>query len=167
MMSFRGGVSMGIYPTKAADNIYCQCRKAAVIKNEKLRTREGAAELLGYSVSALAGWELETDRPSPEAVMLMAEVYQAPELKNYYCRKVCPLGLGMPELKVRDIDRITILAISAIKKVCQSKENLLDIVADGVISESEKPELEEIIKNMDELTDVAQSLKAWAVKNME
>lgn len=157
---------MGTYQTKAAGNIYCQCRKAAVIKNEKLRTREGAAEVLGYSASSLAGWELDTDRPSPEAVMVMSEAYQAPELKSYYCRNVCPLGAGMPELKVRDIDRITVLAISSIKKVCQSKESLLDIVADGVITEDEKPELEQIIKNLDELTDVAQSLKAWAQKNI-
>lgn len=157
---------MSSYTTKAAGNIYCQCRKAAVLKNEKLRTREGAAEVLGYSVSALAGWELDTDRPSPEAVLTMSEAYQAPELKSHYCRNICPLGAGMPELKVRDIDRITVLAISSIKKVCQSKESLLDIVADGVITEEEKPTLAEIIKNLDELTDIAQSLKAWAQKNI-
>lgn len=157
---------MSSYPTKAAGNIYCQCRKAAVVKNEKLRTREGAAEVLGYSVSALAGWELDTDRPSPEAVLTMSEAYQAPELKSHYCRNICPLGAGMPELKVRDIDRITIMAIASIRKVCQSKENLLDIVADGVITEEEKPTLAEIIKNLDELTEIAQSLKAWAQKNI-
>lgn len=157
---------MSTYPTKAANNIYCQCRKAAAVKNKKLRSREGAAELLGYSPSSLSGWELGEDRPSPMAVMLMADIYQTPELKNYYCRVECPLGAGMPELKVRDIDRITILALSAIKRVSESKEKLLAIVEDGIISEDEKSELAEIIKYMDELTDVAQSLKAWAKKNM-
>lgn len=157
---------MGTYPTKAAGNIYCMCRKKAAEQNEKLRSREGAAELLGYSTSSLAAWELGTDRPSPEAVMLMADLYHAPELKNYYCKNVCPLGAGIPELKVRELDRITIMALSSFKKICSSKENLLDIVADGQITEDEKPALEEIIKTMDEMTEIAQSLKAWAEKNI-
>lgn len=157
---------MSTYPTKAAGNIYCQCRKSAAVQNEKLKSREGAAELLGYSTSSLAAWELGTDRPSPEAVMLMADLYHAPELKNYYCRNVCPLGANVPELKVREIDRITIMALSSIKKICQSKESLLDIVADGQITEDEKPALAEIIHNLDEMTEIAQSLKVWAEKNM-
>lgn len=57
---------MGTNPTKAADNIYCKCRKEAAKYNDRLHSREGAAELLGYSPSSLAGWELGTDRPSPE-----------------------------------------------------------------------------------------------------
>lgn len=157
---------MSTYPTKASNNIYCQCRKLAALKNEKLKSREGAAEKLGYSSSSVAGWELGTDRPSPEAVMLMSDLYHAPELKNYYCRNECPLGEGMPELKIRDIDRITVMTLAAIKKVSQSRDDLLEIVEDGIISEDERPQLAEIIKNMDELTDAAQSLKAWAKKNM-
>ena len=157
---------MSTYPTKAAGNIYCRCRKEAAVQNERLRSREGAAELLGYSTSSVAGWELGTDRPSPEAVMIMSDLYHAPELKNYYCRNVCPLGENIPEMKVREIDRITIMALASIKKVCQSKESLLEIVADGKITEDEKPALAEIIKTMDEMTEIAQSLKAWAAKNM-
>lgn len=98
--------------------------------------------------------------------MLMADLYHAPELKNHYCKNVCPLGAGIPELKVRELDRITIMALSSFKKISHSKENLLDIVADGQITEDEKPALEEIIKTMDEMTEIAQSLKAWAEKNI-
>lgn len=36
---------------------------------------------------------------------------------------------------------------------------LLDITADGVIDESEKPELEEIVKNLEEVEGIAQSMK--------
>lgn len=38
---------MGTNPTKAADNIYCRCRKEAAKYNDKLNSRDGAAELLG------------------------------------------------------------------------------------------------------------------------
>ena len=49
---------MGTNPTKAADNVYCRYRKAAAMYNDKLNSREGAAELLGISQSTLADYEL-------------------------------------------------------------------------------------------------------------
>ena len=49
---------MGTNPTKAADNIYCRCRKEAAKYNDKLNSRDGAAELLGISASTLADYEL-------------------------------------------------------------------------------------------------------------
>ena len=49
---------MGTNPTKAAGNIYCQCRKEAAKYNDKLNSREGAAEVLGMSPSTLSDYEL-------------------------------------------------------------------------------------------------------------
>lgn len=157
---------MGTNPTKAADNIYCKCRKEAAKYNDKLNSREGAAEMLGYSPSSLAGWELGTDRPSPEAVMLMADLYNAPELKNHYCRSECPLGGDTPELNVCELDRITVKAMSSLRKISAVKDSLLDITEDGTITEDEKPVLAEILKNLDEVSSVAQSLKVWVQKNL-
>lgn len=47
---------MGYKPTKAADNIYCKCRKNAACFNDKLNSREGAAEALNISVSTLSDY---------------------------------------------------------------------------------------------------------------
>lgn len=157
---------MGTNPTKAADNIYCKCRKEAAKYNDRLNSREGAAELLGYSPSSLAGWELGTDRPSPEAVMLMSEFYNAPELKNHYCREICPLGNEIPKAELADMDRITIRTLSAFRKIGKTRETLLDITADGVIDENEKPQLEEILKNLEEVEEIAQSMRLWIKKNL-
>ena len=49
---------MGSNPTKAANNMYCKCRLAAAKYNDKLNSREGAAEMLGLSSSTLASYEL-------------------------------------------------------------------------------------------------------------
>lgn len=72
---------MGQNPTKAASNIYCQKRKEAAKFNDKLNSREGASELIGVSPSALADYELGITKVVPvDAVIKMAEVYNAPEL---------------------------------------------------------------------------------------
>ena len=78
---------MGTNPTKAADNVYCRYRKAAAMYNDKLNSREGAAELLGISQSTLADYELGITKIIPaDSIMRMADLYNAPQLRNYYCR---------------------------------------------------------------------------------
>ena len=55
--------------------------------NERLYSREGAAELLGISVSTLADYELGNTKVVPvDKVVLMADLYNAPELKTGYCK---------------------------------------------------------------------------------
>lgn len=84
------------FATKAADNMFCQARYEAAKFNERLSSREGAAEELGVDRTRLARIELGSVTPYPEEVLLMADIYRAPELKGNYCREMCPLGKGMP-----------------------------------------------------------------------
>lgn len=158
---------MGTKPTKAINNVFCVARLEAAKYNEKLKSRDGAAELLGYaSASTISDWELGISIPTPEAVLKMTDLYNAPELVNSYCRNMCPLGYDVPEVKLADLDRISVKALASFRKITQTKENLLDIVEDGKITEDEKPRLAEIIENLDELNEVTQTLKCWVEKNL-
>lgn len=158
---------MGTKPTKALNNVFCAARLEASTYNEKLKSRDGAAELLGYaSASTISDWELGISIPTPEAVLKMSDLYNAPELVNSYCRNMCPLGYDVPEVKLADIDRIAVKALSSFRKIADTKENLLDIVEDGQITDEEKPRLNEILENLDELTSVAMNLKCWCEKNL-
>lgn len=159
---------MGNNPTKATENIYFQCRKAAAKYNEKLNSREGAAELLGLSVSSLSDYELGLTKVVPvDKVLLMADLYNAPELKPYYCSECCPLGCSNSKVVLEDLDRISIKALSSFKKIIGAKETLLNIVEDGVVSEDEKPELDDLLLVMDEVETVIKTFKLWAEKNLK
>ncbi len=161
-------MEMGRRPTKAADNPFCKARIAAAQYNERLLSKEGASELLGVSVSTLSDYELGlTKSIPPDMVVKMASLYNAPELENHYCTEMCPLGCGMPKVELEDLDRIAIRALASFRKLDQTKEKLLDITEDGVISEDEKPDLETILSNLEELESVAQNLKVWAKKNLD
>jgi len=155
---------MGAKPTKAAGNIYCKARLEAAAYDERLKSREKAAEMLGYDTSTVASWELGSKRPSPEAVLLMADTYNAPHLCNYFCTQECPLGRDMPSLIDGDLDRLTLRALGAMKKLKDAKELLIDITADGQINEAEIKCLEEILRLFDEMSVVHNSLKAWYKK---
>lgn len=75
--------------TNCNENVYFACRKKAASYNEKLNSRESAAELLGISPSTLANHELGITKSVPvDTVVMMADLYHAPELKNMYCKNL-------------------------------------------------------------------------------
>lgn len=159
---------MGRRPTKAADNPFCQARLKAAEYNEKFFSKDYAAEQLHISAGQLQDYELGiTKCIPPDNILRMADLYNAPELRNLYCREMCPLGHDFPKLELEDLDRITVKAMSTFRKMDESKESLLDITEDGIISEEEKPKMKKIMKNLDGLVAIALSLKVWAEKNLD
>lgn len=158
---------MGKHVTKAAGNVFAEARYHAAAFNDRLFSREGASEELGIDRSRLARIELGSKNPFPDEVLMMSDIYSAPELKSYYCKNMCPLGKDFPDVKLEALDRISIKALSSFRKISAAKELLLDITEDGVITENEKGDLNEIIKTLDEVSRITQSLKIWAEKNLE
>lgn len=152
--------------TKAAGNVFAEARYQAAKFNDRLHSREGASDELGIDRSRIARIELGSKNPFPDEVLMMADIYNAPELKSYYCKNMCPLGKDFPNIKIEDLDRISIKALSSFRKVTAAKELLLDITADGVITDGEKDDLKKIIQTLDELNEITQSLKIWAEKNL-
>ena len=153
--------------TKAAGNVFYDARFEYAKFNDRFSSRERAAEELGIERTRLARIELGSLIPYPEEILLMADMYKSPEIKNYYCREICPLGCNLPKIELDNLDRITVKALATFRNIEVQKEKLLDIAADGIISDSERPDFEMVIKAMDELAAVAFNLKAWAEKNLE
>lgn len=159
---------MGRRPTKAANNPFCQARLQAAEYNEKFFSKEYAADQLHMSAGQLQDYELGiTKCIPPDNILRMADLYNAPELRNHYCREMCPLGCDTPKLELEDLDRITVKAMASFRKMAETKEILLDITEDGILTDSEKPELEQVLKNLDEVVAIAQSLKIWVEKNTD
>lgn len=149
-----------------SDNVFYKARCKASKHNEQLSSREGAADMMSIDRSRLYRIEKGIVNPYPEEVHLMADLYNAPELRNYYCTEMCPLGCELPKIMVLDLDRISIKALSAFKKVNLTSELLLDITEDGVVSEDERGDLQQVLNNLEELEGIAQSLKVWVKKNL-
>lgn len=155
---------MGRDAIKAGENPCFQCRKEAAKYNDKLNSREGAAEMLGVSVSSLADYELGITKVIPvDKVVLMAELYNAPELKAWYCTTECPIGRSfpMPSANISTVERTTMRLPKQLRQdeVQDIKDSLIEITADGVISEDEKVDLAEILEYLDELIKAAGELR--------
>ena len=151
---------------KTSANAFYQARCNASSHNEQLKSREGAADIMLIDRGRLYRIESGLTNPYPEEVHLMADLYNAPELRNFYCKNCCPLGEDTPTVDILDLDRISIRALSTFRKIGQTKELLLNITEDGVIDESEKADMQKIVETLEELECVAQNLKIWVKKNL-
>lgn len=151
---------------KTSSNIFYQARCNAATHNEQLSSREGAAAILSIDRGRLYRIESGIANPYPEEIHLMADLYNAPELKNYYCTEMCPIGCGFPKVEVLDLDRITVKTLAVLQKMDKTKTDFLKIMADGMVSEEEVPELKQILNILDEFEAVKQTLDIWVQKNL-
>ncbi len=154
---------MGREARKAAGNPWYEARKKAAEYDDRLGSREGAADMLGMSVSSVADAELGLTKCMPvDKAVLMADLYNAPHLLNYYCLHECPIGCRQSlSDEVLNIERVTVKLLRGLKveELAELKDSLIDIAEDGVISEDEKPEMKKILDYLDELAKTISELK--------
>jgi transcriptional regulator with XRE-family HTH domain len=153
--------------TKAADNIFYKARMEAAACNDNLNSREGAAEQLGIDRTRLARIELGSLNPYPEEVLLMSDAYNTPELNNYFCSRMCPLGQQtVPAAELLHLDRITIRILTALGNTEFIQKTILEIVKDGIVSEDEQPQVQQILKALENISKAAMEMKLWVEKNL-
>jgi len=154
---------MGCGPTKENHNKYFKARKSAAFYNEKLYSREGASELLGVSVSTLADYELGNTKVVPvDKVLLMSDLYNAPDLKSVYCKNECPIGKNYSI--ATEINPLEGIALRLLREFDANslediKSKLIDIAADGKIDDDEKLEFKGILDDLDQMAYVISEVK--------
>lgn len=152
-------------------NIYRACREEAAKYNDKLKSRESAAELLGISTSTMSNYELGITKTVPvDIVVMMADLYNSPQIKNLYCKRECPIGKQLPvATEIDTLAGVTVRLLNDLddKSVQDMKRQLLNIAADGKIDDSEKEEFEGIMGNLDALVRTISELRMLAEKYVE
>ncbi len=153
---------MGKKSIKENKNIYFEAREAAGL------TRAQASELIG-TISESRLEKLETDKTSivPEDVVEMAKAYKRPDLCNYYCTHECRIGKDtVPEVKASALSEIVLGMLAALNSLDAQKNRLIDITADGIISDDELPDFVSIQKQLDQIDITVEALKLWVASTI-
>ena len=129
-------------------------------------TREKASEVLQViSPERLEKIENEKTTPYPEEVLALAKGYHMPDLCNYFCSNICQIGQEyVPEVKIKDLSRIILEMLASLNRLAPKKDRLIEIVADGMISNDE---LDDFIAIQDELERISMTIEAlqlWSEK---
>lgn len=145
---------MSKFATKAADSPFYLARMEASKVNDRLASREGAADETGIDRSRMARVELGSANPTPEEVLLLADTYDAPQLLNYYCSMCCPIGRqNVKPCALQGTDKISAAIIS--------------IAQDGRVDPGEDVQMGEILAYMKNVATAAEAMQLWIKKNLK
>ena len=124
--------------TKALGNRYYEARMRATRYNEKLLTRAGTIDFLpGVTEDSLKKYELNITRPPNDVIALMADAYNEPELRTWYCANECPLGKDCREIPEMPAERALLRLQNAIGDMEQLAKQLSLIMEDGELDSAE------------------------------
>ena len=155
---------MGKKSIKENKNIYQQAR------DDLDMTRAAVEDATGGILSASRIEKIENGslNAHPEDVIQMAEVYNKPELCNYFCTNECQIGKKyVPAVEtIHDLPQITMELLSNLNALNRDKERIIDITDDGKISEDERVDFEQFREHLAEMSLAIETLKLWADKEI-
>lgn len=155
---------MGKKSIKENKNIYQQARDKMEL------TRAAVEDATDGILSASRIEKIENGSLSahPEDVILMAKVYNQPELCNYFCTNECQIGEKyVPVVNtIHDLPQIAMELLSNLNALNRDKERIIDITADGMITDDELEDFELFREHLSEMSLAIETLKLWADKEL-
>ena len=150
--------------TKINKSIYQQCRESCDMtradvadKSENLLTESRLEKIENFSTMA-----------RPEDIIIMSKVYNKPEICNYYCTNECQIGKKYVSSieTIHELPQITLELLSSLNTLNHFKERIIDITADGTITNDEKKDFEKFREHLSEMSQAIETLKLWADKEL-
>jgi len=153
---------MGKKSIKENKNIYQICREKCDF------TRQRASEgMVFISDDRIEKIESGKSLPHPDEIIAMAECYKAPELCNFFCANECPIGqTHVAELKVQNLSQIILEMIASLNAMNKEKDRLIEITADGEITDDEIKDFNNIKTQLDRISVSIETLKLWVDKTI-
>ena len=151
---------MGRASTKENKNKYQLAREELGLSREK------ASDLLEViPPERIEKIENERSLPHPDEVLAMSQKYKKPSLCNYYCSNECPIGKEyVPEVQIKELSAIVIEMLASLNSVNKTKDRLIEIAADGVISDDEIDDFIHIQEELERISVTVETLQLWAEK---
>ena len=136
-------------------NPYQKARKTTCL------TQEQAAERLGLSTESLKQYELGKRVPSNAVVWQMVQIYDTSWLALEHLRDTSEALGVLPEVTVQSLPTAAIQLINRVLDFADRHRDrqLLRIAEDGVIDETERPEFDNIVRDLDGIVGAALQVK--------
>ncbi len=143
---------------KETGNIYLRSRLAAQL------SRQEALEKLNFDYETLGKYERGQLIPSDETVIIMARVYHDPILKLEHLFGKNPIGRSLGwKIDRTDLSQCTLGFLGKFNDVAGDRDQLIAIVSDGVIDDSEQSQFDSIMAKSDRLVQEAIKLRFTAM----
>ena len=102
-----------------------------------------------------------------DVVCRMADLYKDPSLLNWYCCKECPICRSEQLSTEMDDIRGIALRLMVDGDTEAISQVIAEIAKDGIISDDEKPRMQEAMKRLDEIGRIISELRLYCQKYLE
>lgn len=160
---------MGRKSIKENKNVYQEARDELGWSREK-----AADEILkiengryGYvDKYKLVKIEEESIEIQPDDIVALSKAYNKPELRNHYCCHDCEIGkIDAPEVIYKDnVHEILVNMACSLESVNGNKMRLMEILADGKVDETEMPDLNKILDELEKISMTIEAIQIWCEK---
>lgn len=128
------------------ENIYREARENFNKNTPNPLNREEAAGKLHVSGATLGRYETGESEPNSEVVYAMSKVYENPALRRTFCSECCLIGQeDHPYSAPKTLFEAGYGLLNANKVLSTFKNELFEILADGIVDENEILKLRELI----------------------
>lgn len=150
-----------------------QDNPGAVFREAREREKKSqtwVADSLHVNVSAISDLENgrfttpkgKLKRDVPWLVREVAKLYNRPELEEYYCSNICPIGKQRQQLQYHDIDAIRERLCDSLEQLGRNTRSIVETLQDGEITKDEWDRCEEMLKILQEVSHATKSAELWA-----
>lgn len=130
-------------------------------------TREKASELLEtIAPDRIEKIESEKSVPHADEVLIMANKYKKPTLRNYYCSQQCPIGRAyVPTVEEKGaLSSIVVQVLASLNAVSNKKDRLVEIAVDEKIGNDEIDDFIAIQDELERISITVETLQLWVEK---
>ena len=128
----------------------------------ELTLEEAGERMDGMTADRVARLESGSAKLLPEDIVMMAECYRAPELRNWFCSHECAIGREtVPAVESKSISQIAIETLNSLNRLTRMKERFLEIVEDGRVRPDELEDFIAIKSTLDRIAASVGALQLW------
>ena len=125
--------------------------KLLYLRTENGYSQESLAGMLNVSRQAISKWELGTTLPETEKIIAIGQLFGV---------SIDSLLVDSIPLNAKDnLDRLVLKFMSSAQDMEDISKQLVDIMADGIIDNEEKLQVDEIIETLDSVSKIINEIK--------
>jgi len=135
-------------------NIYQIARESTGLTQEK------ASELMDISVDSLRAYEGGKRIPPDKIVIKMIEIYDTQYLAYQHLKTSAEIGQKyLPNIEIRELPVAILKLQKEVTDFIKCKDLMIEITCDGIIDDDERPQWNQIMKELDDVAEAIMTLK--------
>lgn len=131
-----------------------------IARESKGLTQEKASELMDISVDSLRAYEGGKRIPPDKIVIKMIEIYDTQYLAYQHLKTSAEVGQKyLPNIEIRELPLAILRLQKEVSDFIKCKDIMIEITCDGIIDDKERPQWNQIMKELDDVVEAIMALK--------